>query len=106
MAAGVLVWALISALLLLILRFIAAVIAGTRSRKRAVGFFHPYTNDGGGNGEKMLWCAVKAIQEERPDIDSVIYTGDHDDSPQSLMARAVVRFGGQADFPSYGGAFV
>ncbi|XP_057979653.1 GDP-Man:Man(3)GlcNAc(2)-PP-Dol alpha-1,2-mannosyltransferase isoform X2 [Malania oleifera] len=92
MAAGILVWALISGLLLLIVRFIAVVIAGRKSRRRAVGFFHPYTNDGGG-GERVLWCAVKAIQEERPDLDCVIYTGDHDASPESLMARAVDRFG-------------
>ncbi|KAL4614260.1 hypothetical protein ACB092_07G041400, partial [Castanea dentata] len=62
--------------------------------KRAVGFFHPYTNDGGG-GERVLWCVVKAIQEEPShlDLDCVIYTGDHDASPHSLMARALDRFG-------------
>ncbi|GMY08240.1 GDP-Man:Man(3)GlcNAc(2)-PP-Dol alpha-1,2-mannosyltransferase [Fagus crenata] len=63
-----------------------------RNRKRAVGFFHPYTNDGGG-GERVLWCAVKAIQEESPDLDCVVYTGDHDASPQSLTGRALDRFG-------------
>lgn len=41
----------------------------------------------------MLWCAVKAVQEERPDLDCVVYTGDHDASPDSLTARAVDRFG-------------
>ncbi|KAJ4979033.1 hypothetical protein NE237_009813 [Protea cynaroides] len=68
------------------------VIDGKKNRKRAVGFFHPYTNDGGG-GERVLWCAVKAIQEEYPNLDCVIYTGDHDASPQSLMDRAIDRFG-------------
>ncbi|KNA23307.1 hypothetical protein SOVF_026040 [Spinacia oleracea] len=68
------------------------MISGRKNRKNAAGFFHPYTNDGGG-GERVLWCAVKAIQDERSDLDCVIYTGDHDASPQSLMARATDRFG-------------
>ncbi|EFH39136.1 glycosyl transferase family 1 protein [Arabidopsis lyrata subsp. lyrata] len=69
-----------------------SVINARKSRKRAVGFFHPYTNDGGG-GERVLWCAVKAIQEENPDLDCVIFTGDHDSSSDSLARRAVDRFG-------------
>lgn len=92
MANGILLCALISAVLALPLRFVSHVINGRRSRKQAVGFFHPYTNDGGG-GERVLWCAVKAVQEESPDLDCVVYTGDHDASPQTLMARAVDRFG-------------
>lgn len=67
------------------------VIKGRNSRKQAVGFFHPYTNDGGG-GERVLWCALRAIQEENPSLDCAVYTGD-DASPQSLMARAFDRFG-------------
>ena len=27
-----------------------------------VGFFHPYCNAGGG-GERVLWCAIRALQE-------------------------------------------
>jgi alpha-1,2-mannosyltransferase len=68
------------------------VISGRKYRKKAVGFFHPYTNDGGG-GERVLWCAVKAVQEESPDLECFVYTGDHDASPETLMARAVDRFG-------------
>ncbi|KAI5670465.1 hypothetical protein M9H77_10829 [Catharanthus roseus] len=84
-----------TALLALALRLILTVIRCRRNRKKAVGFFHPYTNDGGG-GERVLWCAVKAIQEELPDLDCVIYTGDHRDAtPQSLTARALDRFGVQ-----------
>ncbi|KAL9226693.1 hypothetical protein vseg_002476 [Gypsophila vaccaria] len=65
---------------------------GRKSRKKAVGFFHPYTNDGGG-GERVLWCAVKAIQEQSPNLHCLIYTGDHDSSPHSLFSRASSRFG-------------
>ncbi|CAA0834416.1 GDP-Man\\x3aMan(3)GlcNAc(2)-PP-Dol alpha-1-2-mannosyltransferase [Striga hermonthica] len=74
------------------IRIVAAVVYRRRNRSRSVGFFHPYTNDGGG-GERVLWCAVKAVQEEFPELECVIYTGDHDASPKSLAARAVERFG-------------
>lgn len=39
-----------------------------RRTRGSFGFFHPFTNDGGG-GERVLWCAVKAIQEECPQSD-------------------------------------
>lgn len=81
-----------SLLLAFVIRLFLVVISCRRNRKKAMGFFHPYTNDGGG-GERVLWCAVKAIQEESPDLDCVIYTGDHDASPKSLSARALDRFG-------------
>ncbi|XP_010534609.1 PREDICTED: GDP-Man:Man(3)GlcNAc(2)-PP-Dol alpha-1,2-mannosyltransferase [Tarenaya hassleriana] len=80
------------------LRLFISVIDSRRSRKRAVGFFHPYTNDGGG-GERVLWCAVKAIQEETPDLDCFVFTGDHDSSSDSLARRAVDRFGVHLLFP-------
>lgn len=79
-------------LLAFVARIISGIARGRGEMKRAVGFFHPYTNDGGG-GERVLWCAVKAIQEEFPDIDCVIYTGDGDASSESLEARAIDRFG-------------
>ncbi|KAK6141981.1 hypothetical protein DH2020_020746 [Rehmannia glutinosa] len=76
----------------LIIRIVSVVVYHRRNRRNSVGFFHPYTNDGGG-GERVLWCAVKAVQEEFPDLECVIYTGDHDASPKSLAARAIDRFG-------------
>ena len=30
---------------------------------KVVGFFHPYC-DAGGGGERVLWCAIKAIQSK------------------------------------------
>lgn len=78
----------------LILTLFFTVVKSRRRRRHAVGFFHPYTNDGGG-GERVLWCAVKGIQELSPDLDCVVYTGDHDASPESLAARAIDRFGVQ-----------
>ncbi|KAL3685039.1 hypothetical protein R1sor_003061 [Riccia sorocarpa] len=63
----------------------------TKKAQPVVGFFHPYTEDGGG-GERVLWCAVRAIQELIPEYNVVIYTGDHATS-QSLAARASDKFG-------------
>ncbi|KAL7107619.1 hypothetical protein ACP275_06G066700 [Erythranthe tilingii] len=79
-------------ILALIIRIVSVVFYHRRNRKNSVGFFHPYTNDGGG-GERVLWCAVKSVQEESPDLECVIYTGDHEASPESLAARAIDRFG-------------
>ncbi|KAK9161086.1 hypothetical protein Syun_007427 [Stephania yunnanensis] len=76
----------------IVFRIAHVVIRGRSNRKPAVGFSHPYTNDGGG-GERVLWCAVKAIQEEYLNLDCLIYTGDSDASPQTLVARAIDRFG-------------
>lgn len=98
MAGEVLLWALLIALVAIIRRISLGILNSRRNRKRAVGFFHPYTNDGGG-GERVLWCAVKAIQDENPSLECVVFTGDHDASPESLMARAVDRFGVKLLFP-------
>ncbi|GJN35316.1 hypothetical protein PR202_gb24071 [Eleusine coracana subsp. coracana] len=65
-----------------------------RQPAAAAGFFHPYTNDGGG-GERVLWCAVRAVQELCPDLPCAVFTGDADASPEGLVARALNRFGVQ-----------
>ncbi|KAK1409366.1 hypothetical protein QVD17_35892 [Tagetes erecta] len=83
---------LVSVIFSLLVQFYLLVSIGRSNKKKAVGFFHPYTNDGGG-GERVLWCAVKAIQQQHPDLDCVIYTGDHDASSDSLLRRAIDRFG-------------
>lgn len=98
MGNGILVWALISAVLAPFVRLVSIVIKARSNGVKAVGFFHPYTNDGGG-GERVLWCSVKAVQEERPHLECVVYTGDHDASPGSLMLRAVDRFGVKLLYP-------
>ncbi|KAL5985632.1 hypothetical protein ACLOJK_027618 [Asimina triloba] len=90
------IWVVLAGLFLsfaaLFLSFLSfSIFKARKNRQRAVAFFHPYTNDGGG-GERVLWCAVSAIQQENPDLDIVVYTGD-DASPQSLAARALDRFG-------------
>ncbi|PKA56957.1 GDP-Man:Man(3)GlcNAc(2)-PP-Dol alpha-1,2-mannosyltransferase [Apostasia shenzhenica] len=83
--------ALFTACGIILALLVSAVISGRRWRRRAVGFFHPYTYDGGG-GERVLWCSVRAVQDENADLDCVVYTGD-DASPETLSARALDRFG-------------
>ena len=68
-----------------------------RRDKKSVAFFHPYTNDGGG-GERVLWCAIRALQEESPDAKVAVYTGDAA-TPESLAERAMQRFGVQLHGP-------
>ena len=55
------------------------------------GFFHPYC-DAGGGGERVLWCAIRAIQKRFPAIKIVIYTGDVDSAPDQIINRARERF--------------
>lgn len=59
-----------------------------RRRKGAftVAFFHPYCNDGGG-GERVLWSAVKAVQERKPEAVIYIYTGDVGATPSSILSK-------------------
>ncbi|KAI3910442.1 hypothetical protein MKX01_034836 [Papaver californicum] len=87
-----LLWVLICVITSLLLNFLSAIIKGRINRKKSVGIFHPYTNDGGG-GERVLWCAVKAFQEVNSRLGCIIYTRDHDASPESLLCRAIDHFG-------------
>ena len=61
----------------------------------AVGFFHPFTVDGGG-GERVLWTAVKAVQDLTPEgVRCVVYTGDAPGdgaTSEALRVRALDRF--------------
>jgi len=57
----------------------------------SVAFFHPFTNDGGG-GERVLWCAVRAVQACSPHAQVYIYTGDETPAEQ-LAQRAEALFG-------------
>lgn len=78
--------------LVTILAFTSHIVSGRKNGRMSVRFFHPYTNDGG-EGEKVLRCAVKGNQEESLDLQCVVYTGDHDASPHSLVARPTDHFG-------------
>lgn len=55
--------------------FIILALRRRRAKPFSIGFFHPYCNAGGG-GERVLWCAIKAIQLTHPDVRCIVYTGD------------------------------
>uniref|UniRef100_A0A6I8N204 ALG11 mannosyltransferase N-terminal domain-containing protein n=1 Tax=Ornithorhynchus anatinus TaxID=9258 RepID=A0A6I8N204_ORNAN len=40
-----------------------ALAAGRNGKNQLVDFFHPYCNAGGG-GERVLWCALRALQKK------------------------------------------
>ncbi|XP_039601162.1 GDP-Man:Man(3)GlcNAc(2)-PP-Dol alpha-1,2-mannosyltransferase isoform X2 [Polypterus senegalus] len=56
-----------------------------------VAFFHPYCNAGGG-GERVLWCALRALQCRFKDAKFVVYTGDKDVSGLEILDGAYRRF--------------
>lgn len=41
---------------------------------KIIAFFHPYCNSGGG-GERVLWVALRALQQKYPNCHYVVYTG-------------------------------
>ncbi|XP_060642839.2 GDP-Man:Man(3)GlcNAc(2)-PP-Dol alpha-1,2-mannosyltransferase [Anolis sagrei] len=55
-----------------------------------VAFFHPYCNAGGG-GERVLWCALRALQKRYKDVSYVVYTGDTA-TADSILEGAQRRF--------------
>lgn len=57
-----------------------------------VGIFHPYCNAGGG-GERVLWCAVRALQHKYGGkIHIKIYTGDMNVSAEQILRNALKVF--------------
>ncbi|KAF9968975.1 asparagine-linked glycosylation protein [Actinomortierella ambigua] len=60
-----------------------------------IGFFHPYCNAGGG-GERVLWTAIREIQERYPRVVSVVYTGDTE-SKEEIITKVKSRFNIELD---------
>lgn len=54
-----------------------------------IGFFHPYCN-GGGGGERVLWTAIKAIQNKYAHVICVIYTGDINSGKNDILIKTKV----------------
>lgn len=61
-----------------------------RLQKGTVAFFHPFA-DGGGGGERVLWCAVDALQHAAPHVRVLIYVREGV-SAEQLAADASSRF--------------
>ncbi|XP_060237431.1 GDP-Man:Man(3)GlcNAc(2)-PP-Dol alpha-1,2-mannosyltransferase isoform X2 [Meriones unguiculatus] len=68
-----------------------SVSASNGKDRMVVSFFHPYCNAGGG-GERVLWCALRALQIKYPEAVYVVYTGDTDVSGQQILEGAFRRF--------------
>ncbi|XP_066092117.1 GDP-Man:Man(3)GlcNAc(2)-PP-Dol alpha-1,2-mannosyltransferase isoform X2 [Saccopteryx bilineata] len=56
-----------------------------------IAFFHPYCSAGGG-GERVLWCAIRALQKKYPSASYVVYTGDVNVSSEQILEGAFRRF--------------
>lgn len=57
-----------------------------------IGFFHPYCNAGGG-GERVLWVAVRALQQKYGSkVMCIIYTGDINATGAEILEKARQRF--------------
>jgi len=70
--------------------FIWLFIRFARRHDRAVAFFHPYC-DAGGGGEKVLWEAISAIRQRWPDYCVYVFTGDSA-AEAEILFRAESRF--------------
>ncbi|KAI9469760.1 MAG: mannosyltransferase [Benjaminiella poitrasii] len=56
-----------------------------------LGFFHPYCNAGGG-GERVLWTAIRGVQEKFPNIICVVYTGDLEATKEEIINKVENNF--------------
>ncbi|XP_062866651.1 GDP-Man:Man(3)GlcNAc(2)-PP-Dol alpha-1,2-mannosyltransferase [Trichomycterus rosablanca] len=63
----------------------------TQEGRPCVAFFHPYCNAGGG-GERVLWCAIRAVQNRYHHVDFVVYTGDQGVTGEQIIDGAWRRF--------------
>jgi alpha-1,2-mannosyltransferase len=77
-----------------------ATLSEAKNRAVFVGFFHPYwywfpatrlrCSNAGGGGERVLWTAIKTIQQENPEVISVVYSGDTEVTPQIILDNVQV----------------
>ncbi|KFD63022.1 hypothetical protein M514_05118 [Trichuris suis] len=58
--------------------------------KPRVAFFHPNCNAGGG-GERVLWCAINALQR-RGIAECYVYSGEKNCKPEEIIRNAEKRF--------------
>eukprot|EP00898_Chlorokybus_atmophyticus_P007747 jgi/Chlat1/7974/Chrsp69S07399 len=94
-------WAVVAATALVSSLLLALLWRWRRRRRRRrsgddvlVGFFHPGMAQDGGGGERVLWCAVAAVQQAWPHAQVAIYAGlDGGDVHMDVAARANDLFG-------------
>ena len=56
-----------------------------------IAFFHPYCNAGGG-GERVLWCAIRALHRRYDFVKCVVFTGDVNCTRHEIIKKAKERF--------------
>lgn len=62
-----------------------------------IGVFHPFCNAGGG-GERVLWCAIRALQQQYGDtIHITIYTGESNVAGERILLNAQNSFNVSVD---------
>lgn len=102
---NILTYILLNLLLLLVTLKLTAYFVRKSSKIRygsitenafSVGFFHPFCNSGGG-GERVLWSAIKALQDRYPDCTCLIYTGDCEATPEDIIKNASERLNIELD---------
>ncbi|XP_059184006.1 GDP-Man:Man(3)GlcNAc(2)-PP-Dol alpha-1,2-mannosyltransferase [Centropristis striata] len=80
-------------LLVLLVLAVRSWLQSSRNARRArdgrpsLAFFHPYCNNGEG-GERVLWCAIRALQTRYANINIVVYTGDMGVTGQQILEGA------------------
>ncbi|XP_068165625.1 GDP-Man:Man(3)GlcNAc(2)-PP-Dol alpha-1,2-mannosyltransferase [Antennarius striatus] len=88
---------LLIGVLVLLVRAVRFWLQSRRNAQRArdgrptIAFFHPYCNAGGG-GERVLWCAIRALQTRYMDTNFIVYTGDQGVTGQQILDGARRRF--------------
>ncbi|CDQ75611.1 GDP-Man:Man(3)GlcNAc(2)-PP-Dol alpha-1,2-mannosyltransferase [Oncorhynchus mykiss] len=88
---------LLTATLVVLVMGVRVWLQANRNARRArdgrptVAFFHPYCNAGGG-GERVLWCALRALQNRYQDVNFMVYTGDQGVTNQQILDGARRRF--------------
>ncbi|XP_066562496.1 GDP-Man:Man(3)GlcNAc(2)-PP-Dol alpha-1,2-mannosyltransferase [Amia ocellicauda] len=87
----------LTALLFLLILLIRLLLQRRKTRRDeqgkapVVAFFHPYCNAGGG-GERVLWCALRALQNRYKDASFVVYTGDQGVTGEQILEGVRRRF--------------
>lgn len=61
--------------------------AESDKKKVVVSFFHPYCNAGGG-GERVLWVAIRSLQQKYENVKIIVYTGDVDATKEEILKKA------------------